>query len=331
MNIQDLKQAGKNLFKKNYWHSVLIAFLIALGENTGFSFSTNSSNSSTLEGVDLSAVNEFIFSPPVITALTTSVTVLTILSIFVFSSLRCGSIRYFLKARKNQSVDLGEAVQNFRDKTFLNIAKVTFFKKLFITLWTCLLIIPGIIKMFEYWAIDYILAVRPDIDRKEAHRLSKILMNGNKWDCFVLGFSFIGWSILSLLTLGILGIFYVNPYMQATYVEFFCDIRNQALAKGLITPADIPDYEFIHPQTQYQQQSYQQPQNVVYRPDGMPMENMGYTHQPFQHPQNYVYKPDGTPINSTFYTQSVQQPNQQPVSQPTEPVEKTHTQETNPE
>lgn len=289
MDRKELKQAGKNLFQKNYWHSVLIAFLIVLGETSGISFSSGSSDTSSLEGFDFSAAEEFIFSTPAIyQALSATAIILTILSILIFSSLRCGGIRYFLKSRKNQPVDLGEVIQNFKDKTFLNIAKTIFFKNLFITLWMLLFIVPGIIKIFEYWAIDFILAVRPDIDRKEAHRLSKILMNGNKWDCFVLGLSFFGWSILSLFTFGLLGIFYVNPYMQATYVEYFCDLRLQALAKGAITPNDIPDYEVYNP---FYQNPFDQPQNNFYSPQyNTPTENNFYA------PQQPISQPVDTPI-----------------------------------
>ena len=154
-----------------------------------------------------------------------------------------------------------------------------------------LFIIPGIIKSFEYWAIDFILAVRPDIDRKEAHRLSKILMDGNKWDCFVLGFSFIGWHLLTIFTFGLLNIFYVNPYMQATYVEFFSDIRLQALAKGAITINDIPDYEVYNP---YYQNPYDMPQNQPFTPPT------------FEQTWDNPYAP--------------QQPVVEPIAQPIEPV-----------
>ena len=303
MNRKNLKEAGKSLFNKHYWHSVLIAFLMLLGQGGGFSFSTSSSDTSSLEGFDFSVAENVVFSAPVITALTTAAVVLTILSIFVFSSLRCGGIRYFLKSRKNQPVDLGEVIQNFKDKTFLHIALVTFFKNLFITLWMFLFIIPGIIKYYEYWAIDYILAVRPDIDRKEAHRLSKILMDGNKADLFVLGLSFIGWNILSAFTFGLLHIFYVNPYMQATYVEFFSDIRLQALAKGKITPNDIPDYEAYNP---FYQNPYDMPQNQPFTPPT------------YQQTWNNPYAPQ----------KPIVEPVAEPVVQPTEPTEQAEAQKT---
>ena len=315
MNRKNLKEAGKNLFNKHYWHSVLIAFLMLLGQGGGISFSSGSSNNSSLEGFDFSAVNEFVFSTPIIAALSTGITILTILSIFVFSSLRCGGIRYFLKSRKNQPVDLGEVIRNFKDKTFLHIALVTFLKNIFIVLWMLLFIVPGIIKAFEYWAIDYILAVRPDIDRKEAHRLSKILMDGNKADLFVLSLSFFGWHILSALTFGLLHIFYVNPYMQATYVEFFADIRQQALAKGKITPNDIPDYETYNP---FYQNPYDMPQNQPFTPPT------------YQQTWNNPYAPQGIPTENNFYApqQPIVEPVTEPTTQPIEPTEQSEAQET---
>lgn len=295
MNRKDLKQAGKNLFKKNYWHSVLIAFFMMLTTSGGGSISlpTNTSDTSDLSNFDFSMSQNFFFSSPVIVGVGVGAVALIILSYLVFTSLRCGGIRYFLKSRKNQPVELKEIAENLKDKTFLNIAKVTFFRDLRIFLWMVLFIVPGIIKSFEYWAVDYILAVRPDIDEKEARRLSKILMDGNKWDCFVLGLSFIGWNLLSLFTFGLLSIFYVNPYMQATFVEFFSDLRLQALAKGVITPNDIPDYEVYNP-------FYQNPCDV---------------------PQNNFYNPQyNTPAENNFY--APQEPIQQPVEQPvTEPIE----------
>ena len=338
MDRKELKQAGKALFKKNFWYSVLVAFLMAFtgtGSSPSFNFSFNV-NIDADSGTQFETTNlEIIFdafrdafenfaSEPFFIAfiiiLLSVLVVACILGYFIFASFRCGGIRYFLKSRKNQPVEIKEVFENLRDKTNFNIARVTFFRDIHIFLWILVFMIPGVIKAFEYWAVDYILAVRPDIDKDEARRLSKILMDGNKWNLFVLELSFLGWSLLSIFTMGLLNIFFLNPYMQATFVEFFSKIRLDALAKGLITPNDIPDYEFIDPQIQFQQHSYQQPKNVVYRPDGMPVENTGYAQQPFQQSQNFVYKPDGTPVNNPYYNQSVQQPIQQPFSQPTNPV-----------
>ncbi len=335
MDRKQLKQAGKALFQKNYWYSVLVVFLMFLsGTGTSvsprfnFSYTTSGSESGSFEDLFGGGGNadfffdEFIQEPFFIAFIIIFVSVFAVASVlgyFIFNSFRCGGIRYFLKSRKNQPAQIHEVFENLKDKTNINIAKVTFFRDLSVALWSLLFIIPGIIKSYEYWAIDYILAVRPDIDKDEAKRLSKILMDGNKADLFVLSLSFYGWLLLSIFTMGLLNIFYVNPYMQATFVEFFSDIRLQALAMGKITPNDIPDYEFIDPQMQYQGQFYQQPKNVVYRPDGMPMGNMGYAQQPQQPFGQPVQQPFTQPMSQPVQ-QPLQQPVEQPISQPTEPV-----------
>ena len=53
------------------------------------------------------------------------------------------------------------------------------------------------------------------------------MMKGQKWNTFVLDLSFLGWMILSGITLGIVGIFYVNPYMQATDAELYLTLKNK--------------------------------------------------------------------------------------------------------
>ncbi len=320
MDRKQLKQAGKALFQKNFWYSVLVAFLMAFtGTATAsptfnFSLSTSSADDTSFEGLFGGGGNadfffdEFIQEPIAIAIIITIIAVIVVASVLgylVFASFRCGGIRYFLKSRKNQPVQIHEVFENLKDKTNINIAKATFSRDISIFLWMLVFIIPGIIKSYEYWAIDYILAVRPDIDKDEAKRLSKTLMDGNKWRLFELSISFIGWQLLSIFTMGLLNIFYVNPYIQATFVEFFSEIRLEALAKGTITPNDIPDYEFVDPRAQYQTQYYEQPKNVVYRPDGMPMGNTFYTQQPIQQP----------------FQQQYTQPVDQPITQPTEPVD----------
>lgn len=61
----------------------------------------------------------------------------------------------------------------------------------------------------------------PELSGTEAITLSRKMMNGHKADAFVLDLSFLGWLLLSALTLGILHIFYVGPYVQATDAELY--------------------------------------------------------------------------------------------------------------
>ena len=50
---------------------------------------------------------------------------------------------------------------------------------------------------------------------------------GYKGRLFGLHLSFIGWDLLSAVTGGLLGLFYVNPYKHATGAELYQVLKNQ--------------------------------------------------------------------------------------------------------
>ena len=56
-------------------------------------------------------------------------------------------------------------------------------------------------------------------------------MYGNKMEAFLLDLSFIGWIMLTIITCGVAGIFYVQPYIAATDAELFIAIREEYFAK----------------------------------------------------------------------------------------------------
>lgn len=91
---------------------------------------------------------------------------------------------------------------------------------LFTVLWSMLFVIPGIIAALSYSQTIYIMLDNPDMSAMEAIRESKQLMKGYKADYFVLGLSFLGWALLSVLTMGILQI-WLLPYETITYANFY--------------------------------------------------------------------------------------------------------------
>ena len=74
--------------------------------------------------------------------------------------------------------------------------------------------------------VPYIIAENPAMDYKEAFQISKQMMDGNKWDAFVLDLSFIGWTLLGVCTFGILLVFYVEPYIYLTRAELYHALKN---------------------------------------------------------------------------------------------------------
>ena len=100
--------------------------------------------------------------------------------------------------------------------------------EIFVTLWSLLFIVPGIIKAYSYSLAPYILAENPEMNANDAIKESKRLMNGHKMDFFVLQLSFIPWILLVCVTFGFASI-YVSPYINATYVNFYNSITEQPL------------------------------------------------------------------------------------------------------
>lgn len=97
---------------------------------------------------------------------------------------------------------------------------------IFIFLWSLLLVIPGIIKMYSYSMSWFVLHDRPDLTGNEARKRSMYLMRGHKWRLFCLDFSFLGWYLLSALTLGILA-FWVTPYHMTARAEFYQELLGE--------------------------------------------------------------------------------------------------------
>ncbi|MCR4807384.1 MAG: DUF975 family protein [Lachnospiraceae bacterium] len=159
-----------------------------------------------------------------------------VISAFLLNPIEVGCDRFFV-ANLDEPAELSNLSRGF-EGNYKNVVKIMFYKDLYLFLWF-LIPIAGffimIYKCFEYMMIPYIVADDPDIDKDEAFALSKEMMDGQKWDAFVLGLSFIGWHLLGVLTIGILELFYVAPYVQSTYAALY-----ETLSSGY-TDNDIVD------------------------------------------------------------------------------------------
>ena len=94
---------------------------------------------------------------------------------------------------------------------------------IYVFLWTLLFVIPGIMASYSYAMTPYILLENPGMGANEAIARSKALMRGNRMRLFCLQFSFVGWYILSMFTLGI-GLIWLRPYVEAAQAAFYREI-----------------------------------------------------------------------------------------------------------
>lgn len=141
----------------------------------------------------------------------------------VLNPVKLGSSRFF-RRNLEEPASLDNLMFAFRNH-YKNVTKTMFMRDLYIFLWSLLFVIPGIIKAYEYRMVEYILSENPEMNYNDALALSSKMMKGNKWNTFVLDLSFIGWDILSSMTFGILGIFYVEPYKKSTDAALYEAIK----------------------------------------------------------------------------------------------------------
>lgn len=140
----------------------------------------------------------------------------------VTPALSLGLCIVYLKLTKKEEIVVGDLFSGFNNTgraLWLNVLVAVF-----TYLWSLLFVIPGIIKSYSYSMALYILADHPELTAREALAKSKEMMNGHKWDLFVLQLSFFWWYLLVGVTFGIASV-YVVPYMSATTANFYNSIK----------------------------------------------------------------------------------------------------------
>ncbi|ACK97951.1 DUF975 domain-containing protein [Bacillus thuringiensis] len=103
---------------------------------------------------------------------------------------------------------------------------------IYIFLWFLLFIIPGIIKSFSYAMTYFIINDHPEYSINQAITESRRMMDGHKMEYFILCLSFIGWFILSCITLGI-GFLWLIPYFYTTSAAFYEEIAEEYYEKKI--------------------------------------------------------------------------------------------------
>lgn len=161
---------------------------------------------------------------------------------FVINPFEVGNTRFFL-SNLNQPAQVREIGYGF-DNNYRETVKGMFKRDIFTILWSLLLIVPGIVKAYEYRMIPYLFADDPTMTSDRAFAESRRMMQGNKWRAFVLDLSFLGWIFLSVVTLGLVGIFHAGPYQLMTNAALYETLRygtNQPQIAATSAAVTMPD------------------------------------------------------------------------------------------
>jgi len=132
-----------------------------------------------------------------------------------------GHNRYYLSLLRGGRPEFNVLFSRF--SILLKALGLRLFTALFVFLWSLLLVIPGIVAAYRYRLAFYLMAENPDMGIREAVDESKRRTYGHKGRWFCLHFSFVGWVLLCILTLGI-GFLWLNPYIAAADAAFSLDL-----------------------------------------------------------------------------------------------------------
>lgn len=230
----ELKEKAKVALKQNYWKIVLVCVILSLigvdGDPTvNLNYEIEEPSYYATNMIPLGEYNVLLggllnvfnlgFAPVMVGIILVTLFLGIAVSLFVFNPINVGARRFLTKSL-NEQADMNELLFGFQGN-YKNVVKVLFYSDLYILLWSLLLVVPGIIKAYEYFMVPYLLGENPNLDKNEALQMSKEMMYGHKWETFVLQLSFIGWDLLAAFTLGLVHVFYVTPYRNLTLAALF--------------------------------------------------------------------------------------------------------------
>lgn len=232
-----LKDNAKASLRTSYWHVFLICLvgtLLTGGLELQTSSHSVSLNYNSGSGVQfgasgpldaLLALGGILLS---IVAVVAAVAALT-WGILVSPVVRVGWCRAMMENRSGKG-PFETLFSGFRTG-YWNLVRGSFYANVRIFLYSLLLVVPGIIKSYQYFFVPYLLAENPELEPARAAELSTLMSEGEKWHMFVLDLSFFGWRLLGTLFFG-LGNLFVEPYYQATMAELYAAMRAKAFAQG---------------------------------------------------------------------------------------------------
>lgn len=204
MNRVEIKEWAKEKIKGNLWN-ILIGLLIMMAVSFVFSFG-------------LGFIQAIFGNDSFITSIVSIVVEVLLIPLGI------GLYSYLVEFINNDNFDKNLLFEPY-ERT-VNVIGASLLVSLLVMVGCICFIIPGIYLAFSYAMVPYLLATRKDLTVTETLELSRKMMNGHKFDYFVLSLSFIGWAILVPFTLGIL-LIWLYPYMMTATTKFFMDIEQK--------------------------------------------------------------------------------------------------------
>ena len=242
-SIRDIKKKGKSALKGNYWRSVVAAALMFLLATVASALSRTRSESIMqnvgFEPLHKMAPNEIMIIAGIVVVGYMSIIVSAVLiKIICANALEVGGCLFFKSNVEKGSAKLALIREGFSD--YAHVFVTLLLRDVFVVLWYCLAFFPGLIKIYSYKMVPYIVKEYPDLSEIEVITLSRRMMDGNKWRTFLLDLTFTGWILAGLVTFGIVNLLWTLPYYENTMAALYLELKKLQGDCGnpLMSPSD---------------------------------------------------------------------------------------------
>lgn len=170
--------------------------------------------------------------------------------------LAVGFVLYSLRVLRGQKAGVGDLFDAFG--VFFQAIWIQVLPSLLVSLWSMLyllpvtmltvmtgqgwwavvglpLLLPALMAMYSYRLATYIMLDNPGVSCWQCVQMSKQIMQGHRWEAFVLDLSFLGWGLLCLVpVLGLALMVWLAAYMQITWAGFYDRLAGRAADDGSI-------------------------------------------------------------------------------------------------
>ncbi|MCD8083866.1 MAG: DUF975 family protein [Clostridiales bacterium] len=193
-NIKEVKQAGREAFRRNRGKCIFVGFFLSLAQCNWY-------------------------YPRIPQAPLYEMFAVVLITILILNAVKIGCVRFFLTNTEKPASfsEMKIAVS----RNLLNIMMTTVISEAIVFLWCLLLVIPGIVKSYSYRMVPYVLADSPNMDWRDILRESENLMYGHRWQMFLFDLSFLGWTLLGTITCGIGNLIWTAPYFSCAEAEIY--------------------------------------------------------------------------------------------------------------
>ena len=223
-----MKRGQHAALKKNYWRSVVVAALMFL-LTTVASKLTQTRSRSILRNVGFEPLHKMM---PNEIMIITGIVVVGYMSIIVFAALvkiicsnalEVGGCLFFKNNVEEESAKLTLIGEGFSD--YAHVFVTLLLRDIFVVLWSCLGIFPGLVKGYSYKMVPYLVKDYPDLSETEVITLSRRMMDGNKWRTFLLDLTFVGWLFAGIVTYGVISVLWMYPYYENTIAALYLELK----------------------------------------------------------------------------------------------------------